>query len=140
MKATGIVLTSSISYFPSKPCRVQYGPVSRGVLPGNLASLDTDQGEQCSERATGHRTVHSTSIPCELCKFYFGTVSRTDTRMTGSYLCCSVNWVQSARRTTERGRAPRTDNTNNNKRDATTNASQKTSVIQSVLHSTFHYE
>lgn len=81
--------------------------------------LDTDQGEQCSERATGHRTLHSTSIPRKLCKFYFGTVSRTDTRMTGSYLCCSVNWVQSARRTTERGRAPRTDNTNNNKRDAT---------------------
>lgn len=52
-------------------------------------------------------------------------VSRTDTRMTGSYLYYSVNWVQSARRTTERGRARRVSFSNNNTRDSSNERDRK---------------
>lgn len=77
------------------------------VLPGSYYStrLDTDQGEQCSERAV--RVAQYVDAVRTVQVLFWYAVSRTDTRMTGSYLYYSVNWVQSARRTTERGRARR---------------------------------
>lgn len=68
---------------------------------------------------------------------FWYAVSRTDTRMTGSYLYYSVNWVQSARRTTERGRARRVLSTNKQTRRVNRMWIRNSSVIQRVLRSKF---
>lgn len=87
-----------------KPFSWRIGP---NALPGSYHGIRLDnQGEQCSERAAVRAAQYVDAGRTVQVLFWY-TVSRTDTRMTGSYLYYSVNWVQSARRTTERGRARR---------------------------------